>query len=265
MRQELAVKKIVKSLKKDSSVKSIYLKGSMGRGEHDEHSDVDLYCLVKEGEEKEFLSRRLEHLKVYKEIIFYDDIFIIAPQIIAVYDDWLHIDLFTVTEKNIQNKDFFTVLYDPEGLMESYESKQHLTLTQEEFHDHVLDTVWFLFQYKKAAERGNLTWAVEMLRYVMRHLSYVLLHHYAPDRALLGLKAVHKFLPHKKRSSYEGIYEKVTPSSHQKAVQEITQLLNNEFEWIQSQLKSDAQTLPFLKLMIGTFMEKAYAKGESEV
>ncbi|MFG6115420.1 nucleotidyltransferase domain-containing protein [Halobacillus sp. MO56] len=254
MRQEIAVKKIVESLKRDSSVKSIFLKGSMGRGEHDEHSDVDLYCLVKGGEEKEFLLRRLEHLKAYKEIIFYDDIFIIAPQIIAVYEDWLHIDLFTVTEKNIQSKDYFTVLFDPEGVMESYESKQHLTLSEDEFHDHVLDTAWFLFQYKKAAERGNLTWAVEMLRYVMRHLSYVLLHHYAPDRALLGLKAVHEFLPSEKLDRYERIYETVTPSSHAVAVQGITKLLNDEFEWIRSQIKSDTQTIPFLQLMMDTFM-----------
>ena len=122
MRQETAVEKVLESLRKDPSVRSVFLKGSMGRKEHDEHSDIDLYCLVKEGEEKEFLSRRLDHLKAYKDLIFHDDIFIIAPQIIAIYEDWLHIDLFTVTEKTLQEKDFFTVLYDPDNLMGKYES-----------------------------------------------------------------------------------------------------------------------------------------------
>ncbi len=89
--------------------------------------------------------------------MFYDDIFIIAPQIIAIYDDWLHIDLFTVTEKTFQEKDYFTVLYDPEGVMKTFEKTQNLTLSEEEYKDHVLDVAWFLFQYKKAAERGNPT------------------------------------------------------------------------------------------------------------
>ncbi|MCP3029005.1 nucleotidyltransferase domain-containing protein [Halobacillus sp. A5] len=190
MRQEKAVKKLVDSLKEDYSVRSIFLKGSMGRNEHDQHSDIDLYCLIDEEEVEPFLSRRLSHLKAYKEIVFYDDIFIIAPQVIAIYEDWLHVDLFTVTEKTFQNNDYFTVLYDPNNLMNSYKSNQKLTLSEDEFKDHVTDVAWFLFQYKKAMERGNPTWAPEMLRHVMRSLSSIILYRYAKDRSQLGLKTI---------------------------------------------------------------------------
>ncbi|WP_239457229.1 hypothetical protein [Planococcus versutus] len=65
--QELAVGKICASLKKDNLVKAIFLKGSMGRDEH-------------------------------------DDIHIIAPQIIVVFDNLLHLDLFTVMEQNFTEK-----------------------------------------------------------------------------------------------------------------------------------------------------------------
>lgn len=34
------------SLKQDKRVQAIFVKGSVGRGEQDEHSDLDLYCLV---------------------------------------------------------------------------------------------------------------------------------------------------------------------------------------------------------------------------
>lgn len=257
MRQENALKKIVDSLKEDSSVRSIFLKGSMGRNEHDQHSDIDLYCLVEEEDAEHFLTRRLSHLKAYKEIIFFDDIFIIAPQVIAIYEDWLHVDLFTVTEKTFQNKDYFTVLYDPDNLMNSYESDQKLTLSENEFKDHIIDVAWFLFQYKKAMERGNPTWAPEMLRHVMRHFSSVMLYGYAKDRSQLGLKTIHTHLPLDKQNCIQEIYEYITPSNHEIAVKKISSLLELEIGWIIQHFEKDNQTIPFLKLMIETFSDQS--------
>ncbi|MCA1010615.1 nucleotidyltransferase domain-containing protein [Halobacillus halophilus] len=253
MRQEKAVQILVNLLKEDPAVLSIFLKGSMGRNEHDQHSDIDLYCLVKEDDEKNFLSRRLDHLRAYKELMFYDDIFIIAPQIIAIYNDWLHVDLFTVTEKTFQNKDYFTVLYDPDRLMDKYQTEHKLTLSEAEFKDYVIDTAWFLFQYKKAKERGNAVWAQEMLRYVMSSLSNVMLYGYARDRSRLGLKAVDAYLPQDKRGKMLEIYECITPSAHEEAVKRMTSLLNVEVNWIQAFFEERDQTLMLLKLMIKTF------------
>ncbi len=250
MRQEIAVEKVLESLKKDHSVRSVFLKGSMGRKEHDEHSDVDLYCLVAEGEENEFLTRRLDHLKAYKDLIFHDDIFIIAPQIIAIYEDWLHIDLFTVTEKTFQEKDFFTVLYDPDDLMGKYQSTQNLTLSEEQFIENVLDAAWFLFQHEKAAARGNDTWAVEMLRHCMRNVTTILLSRYAKERAVLGLKTIHRDLPQDLQDRVVEIYEEMTPSRHGEAARKIASLLESEFDWICGELGED-EVSAFMELMIG--------------
>lgn len=250
MRQEAAVEKVLESLKKDPSVRSVFLKGSMGRKEHDEHSDIDLYCLVEEGEEEGFLTRRLDHLKAYKDLIFHDDIFIIAPQIIAIYEDWLHIDLFTVTEKTIQEKDFFTVLYDPDHLMGKYESSQNLTVSEEEFRDQVLDAAWFLFQYQKAAARGSHTWAVEMLRHSMRSVTIILLSRYAEEREGLGLKTIHRDLPQERQDRVVEIYEAMTPSHHGEAVRKIAGLLESEFDWIREEL-GEGEVVSFMGLIIG--------------
>lgn len=252
MRQEIAVNKLVDSLKQDPSVRSIFLKGSMGRKEHDQHSDIDLYCLIEQEEDQAFLSRRLNHLKAYRDIMFYDDIFIIAPQIIAIYDDWLHVDLFTVTEETFQNKDYFTVLYDPDHVMGKYESMGKLTLSEEEFKDHVIDVAWFLFQYKKSMERGNPIWAPEMLRYAMSSLANVMLYGYAKDRSKLGLKAVHTDLPKEKAEKIQEIYESVTPTDHKRAVKKILSLLKLEIKWIEEIVEKDEKTIPFLKVMIDT-------------
>jgi predicted nucleotidyltransferase len=257
MRQEIAVEKVAASLKGDPIVRSIFLKGSMGRNEHDQYSDIDLYCLVDEEEEGAFLDRRLDHLRAYKELIFYDDIFIIAPQIVAIYEDWLHIDLFTVTAETIQEKDFFTVLYDPDNLMEKYNDAQHLTITKEAFRDSVLDAAWFLFQHKKAADRGNHTWAPEMLRHSMRNVTNILLARYASERALLGLKTIHRDLPKGKQDKIVGIYEKMTPSQHMKAAFGIASILKDELQWILEELsEEDQQAGSFMSLMVGVVLNR---------
>ncbi len=221
----------------------------MGRKEQDEHSDINLYCLVEEVEEKEFLTHRLDHLKAYKDLFFHDDIFIIAPQIIAIYEDWLHIDLFTVTEKIIKEKDFFTVLYDHENLVGKYESTQNLTVSKEQFEDNVLDAAWFLFQHQKAAARGNDTWAVEMLWHSMRNVTTILLARYAKERAVIGLKTIHWDLPKERQDPVVEIYEKMTPSYHGEAARKIASLLKSEFDWMWGEL-GEGEIALFMGMMI---------------
>lgn len=250
LQQELAVTKICSSLKEDKLVKAIFLKGSMGRGEHDEYSDIDLYCLVEQGNEKKFLEKRLEHITAYRDVIFYDDIYIIAPQIIAVFDNLLHIDLFTVTEATFTEKDYFKVLYDPDNLLEKYRKTQSLEIKVNEFSDSVMDVAWFLFQYKKAVERGNDIWAVRMLTNVMEHLVRVLLYKYDPKRAQLGLKTLNLSLPSPVLREVEVIFEQLTPKNHQVASSKIRHLVGRECEWILSRVNNRSLVELLLKEMI---------------
>jgi predicted nucleotidyltransferase len=185
-----ALEVLSNSLKQDKRVQAIFVKGSLGRGEQDQHSDLDLYCLVEEKDLDGFLQSRIHHLESYGKLLFHDDIFIVAPQILALYENMLHVDLFTVTEKTFIEKDFFKVIYDPANLLEKHKNTQNLRLSADEFQDAVDDIAWFLFQYKKSAARGNDLWSVNMLNQVMSHLSRVLLHRYKPERAQLGLKTV---------------------------------------------------------------------------
>lgn len=251
--QELAVERICESLKKDTLVKAIFLKGSMGRGEYDAHSDVDLYCLVKEEGRQEFLANREMHLRAYRDIILMDDIFIVAPQIIAVFDDLLHIDLFTVTKESLVGGDYFKVLYDPIGLMDEFMVTQGLALTEEEYRDDVMDVGWFLFQYSKTAARGNDIWAVKMLTNVVHHLGRVLLYRYAPDRAKLGLKTIERSLPESVVKELTGILEFATPSGHAQAAGRIGQLVEQEYEWIRLQWSEDSQEMRFLRRMVDKY------------
>lgn len=248
--QEVAVEKITASLTQSPYVQAVFLKGSMGRNEHDEHSDIDLYCLVDKEQEKLFLAERIAHLQAYRPVLFQDDIFIIAPQLIAVFDDLLHIDLFTVTVETFTPKDFFKVVYDPENLLEQFESSQSLTLSKEEYKNHVIDVAWFLFQYHKASARGNDVWAVKMLSHVLEHLARVLLYRYAPERAQLGLKAISRSLPEPVFSEIENITGLMTPLNHPHAASQIRQLLAKEVSWINERVSDRVKIMPLMEKMI---------------
>lgn len=255
--QELAVQKITESLTSDSLVKAVFLKGSMGRKEHDEHSDIDLYCLVDKEDEEAFLKKRRTHLESYRPILFEDDIFIIAPQLIAVFDDLLHVDLFTVTAESYTKKDFFKVLYDPHGIMEQFRGNQSLAISQQEFKDAVIDVAWFMFQYKKAAGRGNDVWASRMLTNSMDHLARVLLYKYKPERAQLGLKTLTDALPDGAMDELVLIMEATTPNRHREAAVRLSRLLHEEMDWIIWNLEDCQQTENLLRKMVELHLLKA--------
>lgn len=248
--QEIAVQEITDSLLKSSYVRAVFLKGSMGRNEHDEHSDIDLYCLVDSEHEELFLKERLAHLEAYRPVLFQDDIFIIAPQLIAVFDNLLHIDLFTVTVESFTSKDYFKVVYDPENLLDQFVESQNLELSKEEYTDHVIDVAWFLFQYRKANGRGNDVWAVKMLSHVLEHLAQVLLYRYAPHRAQLGLKAISQSLPKAVFLEIESISNLMTPKNHTLAASRLRQLVATEVSWIEEHVAERKTMMPLMSAMI---------------
>lgn len=245
-----AINTITASLKTDERVRAIFLKGSFGRGEEDAHSDIDLYCLVNETDFDEFLKDRLRHLKEYGEFLFHEDIFIVAPQIIAVYENLVHVDLFTVTDKTYINKDFMKILYDPENRLQKFKVTQNLNLSGPEFQDAIEYVAWFLFQYKKSADRGNDVWSLNMLHHVTTHLARVLLHRYNPARAQLGLKALETSLPIEVMMKVRTIFEHMNPSKHGEAARQIAKLMQELEEWVFTEATDPKSIKPLWDRMI---------------
>ncbi|MBT2663149.1 nucleotidyltransferase domain-containing protein [Bacillus sp. ISL-45] len=239
-----ALEVLASSLKHDPRVQAIFVKGSVGRGEQDEFSDLDLYCLVDEKDLNGFLQSRISHLESYGKLLFLDDIFIVAPQILAVYEDMLHVDLFTVTETTFIEKDFFKIIHDPHHRMEKYKASQSLSLSPGEYQDAVDDIAWFLYQYKKSAARGNDLWSVNLLNHVMTHLARVLLYRYKPERAQLGMKTVKTSLPDAVIKKLLGIQENITPQKHQNAAVYLLDFLNREGDWMFRELPNPEKIKP---------------------
>ncbi|MFP7168882.1 nucleotidyltransferase domain-containing protein [Terribacillus halophilus] len=235
--QQAALKELTRILANVEEVKAVFVKGSFGRGEEDPYSDIDLYCLVDEKDVHRFLPKRLHLLSQYKEVLYSEELFIIAPQLIIVYDNLLHVDLFTVTEESFKQSDYFRVLYDPDSLLEPYRPEQKLTMTDREYGDQVIDLTWFLFQYRKAALRGNGVWAAAMLHQVTEPLARMLLHHHYPDRAQLGLKRAEQLLPPLVFRVFSDILENMTPADHSKAAAAILLLLERERYFLEEHVK----------------------------
>lgn len=239
-----ALKILSDSLIQDARVQAIFVKGSIGRGEQDVYSDIDLYCLVQENDLTGFLNDRIGHLESYGKLLFHDDIFIIAPQILAVYENMLHVDLFTVTEETFVQKDYFKVIYDPHKRLEKYKASQGLRLSSDEFQDAVDDIVWFLFQYKHSAARGNDLWSVNMLHQVMSNLARVMLQKYKPERAQLGIKTAETSLPYAVIKKLQNIQENITPQKHSNAALYLRELLVREADWIFKELPNPSKIKP---------------------
>lgn len=247
-----ALDRLADILANEEEVKAIFVKGSFGRGEHDPYSDIDLYCLVEENDLNHFLTKRLTLLSVYKNVLYSEELFIIAPQLIVVYDDFLHVDLFTVTEKTFKQSDYFQTLYDPHHLLDQFKETQKLTMSDEEYGSQIIDLTWFLFQYRKAALRENGAWAAAMLQQVTDPLARMLLHHYAPGRAQLGLKRAEQLLPFSIFSEFKIILENVTPTGHQKAATAILHLLTREQLFLENHLREAEKKVvyPFFQRLI---------------
>lgn len=248
MRQREAIAILTETLRKDEAVQAIFLKGSFGRGEGDEHSDVDLYVMVAPDEVPNFLERRRHHLSAYRPILLEDEIDIVAPQLIIVYDNFLHVDLFTVTSETLNGQDEITVLFDRDNRLEDHPCS--LTLADDDLYGHAFDAIWYFFQYTKARDRGNDIWAVEMLRQGMTHFAYALAAHHEAERASLGLKDVAA----RQRIELRSFYEALTPDHHATAAR-----------WYVARLEAERpffETIDAFK-QIGPFFDSLMAREKS--
>lgn len=232
MNLDHVVEVLLESLKDDPYIEAVFLRGSIAREEHDEFSDIDIYCVVHEENIEAFLPKRKQHIEAYKKTLFVDDIYIIAPQLLVVYEDMIHIDLFTVTPSEISNQDAIKILWDPNEILTVKKKNTTLSLTPLEFQDAVDDTVWYLYQYYWSAKRGNGIWCVHLLRNSLEHFAKVLLHKYCPERALLGLKTLYNSLPTSPLHEIMEIMNCMSLETHEMAVKKLVNAFHNEYDWI---------------------------------
>ena len=187
MRQLDSINVIREVLSNDNNVKAIFLKGSLARDDFDEYSDVDLYCMVEENELQAFLSKRVSYMEHYRPLIFWQEVNFVGQQIVGVFDNGLHFDLYTVTPDSLHMTDEIKILYDPQGLLSNYKS-ENLGMSEEEFVEYFNEISFAILELEAAYKRHDLIWASRLGSHISGYVAIILRYIYDFENARLGFK-----------------------------------------------------------------------------
>lgn len=201
-----AVEKVQKAILKDPFADAIFLKGSIGRGDDDEYSDVDMYVLVSLDNKAKFLNKRLDYLKSYKPLLYYSHENFVTEQIVAIFEDGLHFDLYTVTKDTKLPKDEIKVLYDKNNVFKDYSSS--IEPVSDETLIKIFDNISYDYTEIYAAyKRNNMLWVLRLLSHAMGDLTILIRSLFDSQYAMLGFKKINKIIP-------ENLYNKLLNASN---------------------------------------------------
>ena len=191
-----AVETILKAVKECPEVKAAFLKGSLAKGTDDEYSDVDLYCLVDSAYLGQFLEKRLEILETYRPVIYHSESNFVGPQLVAVFDNGLHIDLYTVTLDSFPPAGQFRVLYDPDCLLDRFRAgiTDH-SMPWEQVVRCFHSFSFSMLEFYVAWGRGDQVWSARLASHLAGDLGIVWRCLYDPANGQLGTKRLETVLP----------------------------------------------------------------------
>jgi predicted nucleotidyltransferase len=116
---------IEKDLLNDENVIAIYYGGSIGNGDTDLYSDIDLRVVVIEEKFEEYRLNKKERAKRWGKVLFYED-FPWASHSVAHYDGFLKVDSFYYTINDIQPSIWLQnikIVHDPKGIIKALTKK----------------------------------------------------------------------------------------------------------------------------------------------
>ncbi|MGD9886848.1 MAG: aminoglycoside 6-adenylyltransferase [Bacilli bacterium] len=193
MKQYQAVEKISQAIINDQMAEAIFLKGSLARKEEDEFSDVDFYVIVEESHLQQFLQKRLEYLKSYGPIMHFFETNFVGPQIVCIFEDGLHFDLYVTTLDRINHFDQIAIIYDPKHLLDKYQ-KMPLALSNNEIANIIHSFCFTVIEFQAAHERKDFIFAFRLAHHMLADLGCYVRTIVDPEHAKIGLKRFHKML-----------------------------------------------------------------------
>lgn len=205
MRTYDAINAISKKVIDDKLCDAILLKGSIGRGDDDEYSDVDMYLIVSAENRDTVLKKRLEYLSAYKEIVYVEDVNFGLPQKVTIYVDSLHVDLYTATKEQIGHTDPIKVWYDPNGLFKNYTYHRD-DVTEAEVAEYFKEVLYSFVEADTAYKRKNYAWTAKIMGNAIAMTAFLLRYHYDKKYAFLGLKKINEIIPAEQYQLLEDAY-----------------------------------------------------------
>lgn len=237
MKQWDAVHVVAEALQADPAVQAIFLKGSIARDEMDDYADVDMYCMVDATQLDAFLPQRMDYLRRYRDIVYHSHANFVGPQIVAVYDNGLHFDLYTVTAQTLQRSDTIRVLYDPNKLLEDYQPIP-LALDSAQIVRLVDEFTFMLLEFEAAYGRDDMLWASRLASHLSGNVAMVMRYLADIDTSKLGFKRLYQRL---EPSMYQQMYQAMDgcgPSQLPQGAQSLTDLMEQLMDQLPAELQA---------------------------
>ena len=200
----------------DGLCDAIILKRSIGRGDDDEFSDVDMYLIVSPEHMDTVLQRRCAYLSAYKEIVYLEDVNFGLPQKVAIYVDALHVDLYVARMEQIGHADPIRVWYDPKGLFSDY-IYHRIDIADGEIAPYFSEVLYCFAEADSAYRRKNYAWAARILGNAIAEAAILLRYLYDKKYAFLGLKKINEIIPHDQYQLLETAYTHLGENGFQKS------------------------------------------------
>jgi len=247
MKRYNAVEAVRGAILKDGLVEALLLKGSIARGDDDDYSDVDMYAVVSSENLESFLAKRIQYLEHYMPLVYWSESDFVGPQIVGVFEDALHFDLYTVEKDDIPKTDSIKILYDKNDLLSSYQEKA-LSISPADVVDNIHEFTFVLLEFEAAYIRKDFMWSIRLFYALIAHLSFVVRYIYDENNSQLALKRLYKVLPDNLYNEFIDIFENGTPSNVLSAVKMIVSLAEKQIEILPKEISREIN-MNFFRLM----------------
>ena len=226
MKRHDAIKAVTQAIKADGLADALFLKGSIARGDDDDYSDVDMYAVVAEENFDNFLARRVGYLEAYKPLVNWVEVNFVGPQIVGIYEDALHFDLYAVRPGAIPQTGEMKIIYDQQGLLAKYKPEP-LALSESDLLGHINNFTYTLVEIEAALGRNDLSRGIQLFYYQYGVLALIIRYVYDKKSSLLGNKGMKKAIPPDVYNELLVMLEHATPTNFIKAVHMLLRQFEN--------------------------------------
>lgn len=104
----------------DRNVVAIYLGGSLGKGNFDQYSDIDLHIIVAPEMKKEFIKDKRKRSAKWGNVLFYEEFSPATPVVVTHYDCFIKVDSWYKTLDEVVPSIWLKglqPLYDPKNVL----------------------------------------------------------------------------------------------------------------------------------------------------
>ncbi|WP_042149545.1 nucleotidyltransferase domain-containing protein [Paucisalibacillus sp. EB02] len=158
----------LKDLEVDPNVIGIYEDGSLGRGDYDPYSDIDLHIVVKPRTKQDFIAEKKERASNWGNVLFYEGSGG-APYIVSHYDCFVKIDSWYHEASELQPSIWLKdvkAYYDPEHIVNnviSQSNKISFSVTAEDIRYWREKVFAYAHETYRATRRNELNYALDNL------------------------------------------------------------------------------------------------------